>query len=146
MEFSELLNLFKSGKSTVKSHMKNLIEMAAADGHFQDVEFELLKKIAKRNGITEKQLNEIKTNPDSVVFEVPQDEKERFHQLYDLVHMMSIDDQIHTEERKLCNLFAIRFGYKRAIVSDLIDSVSSNIKNGIGHDEAMKRLQMLVKG
>ncbi len=87
--------------------MKNLIEMAAADGQFQDVEFDLLKKIAKRNGISESQLNEIKSNPESIAFEVPVDEKEKFHQLYDLVHMMSIDDQIHSEERKLCNLFAI---------------------------------------
>lgn len=145
MQFRELLNLFKSGKSSVKSHMKNLIEMAAADGQFQDVEFELLKKIGKRNGISEAQLNEIKSNPESIPFEVPVDEKEKFHQLYDLVHMMSIDDQIHSEERKLCNLFAIRFGYRRGIIDDLIDSVRSNIKNGIGHDEAMKRMQILLQ-
>ena len=145
MQFSELLNLFKSGKTTVKSHMKNLVEMAAADGHFQDVEFELLKKIAKRNGISERQLQDIKNNPAAVAFEVPKEVKEKFHQIYDLVHMMSIDDQVHAEERKLCNLIAIKFGYRRGIVDDLIDSIRSNIKNGIPHDEAMKRLQMLLQ-
>jgi uncharacterized tellurite resistance protein B-like protein len=145
MQFSELLNLFKSGKTTVKSHMKNLIEMAAADGHFQDVEYDLLKKIGKRNGVSEKQLQEIRSNPTAVAFEVPKDNKEIFHQIYDLVHMMSIDEQIHSEERKLCNLIAIKFGYKRGIVDDLIDSIRSNIKNGISHDEALKRLGMLIQ-
>jgi len=144
MKFNELLNLFKMGKGTVRSHMKNLIEMAAADGNFQDVEYELLKQIAKRNGISETQLSAIKSDPGSVAFEVPTDAKEKFHQLYDLVHMMSIDNQIHAEEQKLCNLFAIKFGYKRNQTSDLIETIRQNIKNGIGHDEAMKRAQMML--
>jgi uncharacterized tellurite resistance protein B-like protein len=124
--------------------MKNLIEMAAADGNFQDIEYDLLKKIAKRNGISENQLTEIKSNPSAIAFEVPVDEKEKFHQLYDLVHMMSVDNQVHSEEQKLCQLFAIRFGYKRATVSDLIDTVRLNITNGINHDEAMKRVKMML--
>jgi len=144
MKFNELLNLFKMGKGTVRSHMKNLIEMAAVDGNFQDVEFDLLKQIAKRNGISETQLNAIKSDPGSVAFEVPTDPKEKFHQLYDLVHMMSIDNQIHAEEQKLCNLFAIKFGYKRTQTTDLIETIRQNIKNGIGHDEAMKRAQMML--
>ncbi len=144
MQFSELINLFKSGKSTVRSHMKNLIEMAAVDGNFQDIEFDLLKKIAKRNGISEGQLKEIKSNPTSIAFEVPIDPKEKFHQLYDLVHMMSIDNQIHVEEQKLSHLYAIKFGYNRDRVNDIVETIHLNIKNGIGHDEAMKRAQMLI--
>ena len=143
MKFSELLNLFKSGKTTVRSHMKNLIEMAAIDGNFQDVEMTLLKSIAKRNGISESQLMTIKSDPASVPFEVPADENEKFHQLYDLVLMMSIDNDIHADEQKLCNLFAIKFGYDRHRTSDIIDTIRLNIKNGISHEESMKRAQML---
>ena len=144
MQFSEILNLFKSGKTTVRSHMKNLIEMAAADGNFQDIEYDLLKKVGKRNGISESRLEAIKEDPDSVAFEVPTDPTERFHQLYDLVHMMSIDNEVHAEEQKLCNLFAIKFGYKRETTKDLIETIRQNIKNGIGHDEAMKRVTMFL--
>jgi hypothetical protein len=32
MNFKEILNLFNEGKATAKSHIKNLIEIAAADG------------------------------------------------------------------------------------------------------------------
>ena len=34
MNFPEILSLFRQGKGTAKSHMKNLIEMAAVDGNF----------------------------------------------------------------------------------------------------------------
>src|SRR5687768_14121762 len=104
MNFSDILSLFKQGKGTARSHMKNLIEMAAVDGNFDLVEYDLLKKIAKRNSISESQLKAIRENPSKVNFQVPSDKKEKFDQFYDLVHMMSIDNSVHQEEMKLCNL------------------------------------------
>jgi uncharacterized tellurite resistance protein B-like protein len=141
---NDILNLFKQGKGTARSHMKNLIEMAAVDGNFDSNEFDLLKSIAKRNGISESQLAEIQKNPHGVKFESPTSNKERFDQLYDLVHMMSIDKNIHDEELKLCNLFAVRFGYEREKIKELIESIQLNIKNGQSHEEAMKRLTFLA--
>lgn len=144
MNIGEILNLFRQGKATAKSHMKNLIEMAATDGNFLDIEYDLLKKIAKRNNISETQLKEIRKNPQSISFEIPTDKQEKFHQLYDLVHMMSIDNSIHDEEMKLCNLFAIRFGYAREKSKEIIDIIRSNIQHGQTHDEAMKRMEWML--
>jgi uncharacterized tellurite resistance protein B-like protein len=144
MNFTEILNLFKQGKGSARSHMKNLIEMAAVDGNFDNIEYDLLKSIAKRNGISEGQLEEIKKKPQGVEFVVPTDSKERFVQLYDLVHMMSIDKNIHDEELKLCNLFAVRFGYQREKVRELIETIRLNIQNGQSPDEAMKRVTFLI--
>jgi hypothetical protein len=63
MKFSDILTGFRQGKGTARSHMKNLIEMAAADGTFAPAEIDLLNDIAKRNGMTEKQLSDIRRNP-----------------------------------------------------------------------------------
>ena len=144
MNFSEILSLFKQGKGTARSHMKNLIEMAAVDGNFEDIEFSLLKVIAKRNSISESQLNEIRQNPGGVQFEIPTDKKIRFHQLYDLVHMMTVDNSVHDEELKLCNLFAIKFGYDRNKVRELIETISANIKHGQNPEETMKRVEWML--
>lgn len=144
MNFVDILNVFRSGKGSAKSHMKNLIEMAAVDGHFDDLEYGLLKNIAKRNGISENQLKEIRSNPGGVQLEIPSDKKEKFHQFYDLVHMMSVDNSIHNEEQKLCSLFAVKFGYARPRVDELIDLIRANIKNGQSPDETMRRVEMLI--
>ena len=144
MNFSEVLNLFQQGKGSVKSHMKNLIEMAAVDGNFEDVEMKLLGAIAKKHGISESQLKEIRKNSSGIEFEVPKDKKEKFHQLYDLVHMMSVDNDVHRDEQKLCMLFAIKFGYQRAHVDELLDTVRLNIKNGQSYLETMKRVERLL--
>lgn len=144
MSIQDILNLFNSGKATAKSHMKNLIEMAAVDGNFDQVEYDLLKKIAKSNNISESQLKDIRNNPHGIKFELPTDKREKFHQFYDLVHMMSVDNSIHPEEMKLCGLYAIKFGYKRERTQELIDTIQSNIKHGQGHDETYKRIELLV--
>ncbi len=118
--------------------------MAAIDGNFDQVEYDLLKKIASQNGISESQLKGIRSNPGEVKFELPKDNKEKFRQFYDLVHMMSIDNAIHPEEMKLCDLFAIKFGYPKQKTKELIETIRSNIKYGQGHEETYKRTIQLT--
>jgi uncharacterized tellurite resistance protein B-like protein len=144
MNFSDILSLFRQGKGTARSHMKNLIEMAAVDGNFDLVEYDLLRKIAKRNNITEAQLKAIHEKPTKVEFEVPDNKFEKFSQFYDLVHMMTIDQTIHDEEMKLCHLFAVKFGYSRNRSSDIIRSIQSNITNQQSHDETFKRVEWML--
>src|SRR6218665_3180572 len=145
MKFSEILSLFHQGKGSAKSHMKNLIEMAAVDGNFDTVEYDLLKSIAKRNSISESQLAEIRKNPQDVKFELPASAEEKFTQLYDLVHMMSIDKNIHVEELRLSELFAVKFGYRREFIQELIESIRFNIENGQTPKEAMRRVLRLLE-
>ncbi len=144
MNIQEILNLFNKGKTTAKSHMKNLIEMAAVDGNFDQIEYDLLKTIAKKNSISESQLKDIRNNPHGIQFELPKDKKEKFHQFYDLVHMMSVDNSIHPEEMKLCDLYAVKFGYPRERSKELIETIQSNIKYGQGHDETYKRVELFI--
>lgn len=144
MNFSDILSLFNQGKGTARSHMKNLIEMAAIDGNFDSIEHDLLKKIAKRNNISEGHLKDIHKNPEKVEFILPSDKLEKFHQFYDLVHMMSVDKTIHDEEMKLCHLFAIKFGYPRERSGEVIKSIQSNINNEQSHEETFKRVEWML--
>jgi uncharacterized tellurite resistance protein B-like protein len=144
MNFVEIISLFKQGKGTARSHMRNLIEMAAVDGNFDLVEYDLLKKIAKRNNISESQLKVIHDNPTKVNFQLPTEKREKFDQFYDLVHMMSIDNSVHQEEMKLCNLFAVKFGYSREKIGEIIKSIQSNIQNNQTHQETYKRIEWML--
>lgn len=144
MNFLDILNLFRQGKGTARSHIKNLIEVAVSDGNFDLIEYDLLKKIAKRNGISETHLKEIRTSPTSVQFELPESKEERFQQFYDLVHMMTIDQTIHDEEMKLCNLFAVKFGYPREKAAEIIKSIQGNIQHNQAAPETLKRIEWMI--
>jgi uncharacterized tellurite resistance protein B-like protein len=144
MNITDILSLFKQGKGSARSHMRNLIEMAYIDGNFDTSENDLLKKIAKRNNISEGHLRDIHKNPQKVEFKIPTDKLEKFNQFYDLVHMMTVDNSVHDEEMKLCNLFAVKFGYPRERSTEVIKSIQGNIKNSQPHEEAFKRVEWML--
>ena len=142
MNLAELLGFWKEGKPTSKSHMKNLLEMAMVDSHLDDTEFDLLKKLAKKHKVSEKELNEIQADPDKIEFELPEDDNEKFEQFYELVNMMTVDERVFEEEKNLCRIFAKKFGYTKPW--DLVDAVEQNIQNGQSPKETMKRVKPLM--
>ncbi|MFZ6009823.1 MAG: hypothetical protein ACOYXT_05685 [Bacteroidota bacterium] len=145
MSFKEILHLFKIGKASAKSHMRNLIEIAAADGQLGIEEQRLLEYAAIRNNISKSQLKEIQASPTKVRFEVPGNEQDKFFQLYDLVHMMSVDKDIHGEELRLCEIFAIKFGYRKEVVREMIQLIRQNIETWTGPKETMQTILRTLK-
>ena len=143
MNFSEILNLFRRDKSSARSHMKNLIEIAISDGIFDHTETELLHKIARRNGVSTSKLKSIEKSGD-ILFEIPNDDFEKFQQMYDFVHMMIIDNEVHHEEMKLCNLFALKFGYPKVHIDELIKTLIINIENGNDSKDTMARVKWML--
>ena len=145
MTFTEIIDLFRNGKATAKSHMRNLIEIAAADGGFGIEEQRLLQYAALRNNISESQLKDIQATVSKIRFEVPRSEEVKFFQLYDLVHMMSVDKSIHSEELRLCEIFAIKFGYRKEVVREMIEMIRQNTEKWIGPKETMQTVLRTFK-
>ena len=145
MNFEEIIDLFKMGKATAKSHMRNLIEIAASDGSLAVEERRFLEYAAHRNNISAMELKDIQGNTSKIHFKVPANEEVKFCQLYDLVHMMSVDRNIHGEELRLCEIFAIKFGYRKEIVREMIEMIRQNIEKWIGAKETMQMVQRTMK-
>jgi uncharacterized tellurite resistance protein B-like protein len=137
MNFKDILSVVKVGQATAKSHMRNLIEIAAADGNLASEEQRLLQYAAHRNNISTEQLKEIQADVSKIRFDVPSNEEDKFTQLYDLVHMMTIDKDIHGEELRLCEIFAIKFGYRKEVVRQMIEMIRQNIEKWVGPKETM---------
>lgn len=144
MKISEFLRLFKQGKVGAKSHMKNLIEVAMVDGEYDKTEKKLLNSLAKKHRISKKQLKEVHDAPEHIDFEVPGDEKRKFEQLYELIHMMVVDNYVDEAELQLCGIFARKFGYDPDKVDELVHAISQNIQHGNHLIETKKRVSFLL--
>lgn len=144
MILSEFLSLFKQGKVTAHSHMKNLLEMAMADGHYDPAEDDLLHTIASKNGISKNKLEQIRGTRDQIEFVVPDDESEKFRQLFDLIHMMVVDEDVDQEEFRLSIVFAKKFGYDVNRAEEIVESIASNISAGNNWEETQKRMEWIL--
>jgi uncharacterized tellurite resistance protein B-like protein len=118
----DLSKIFKSDKDGIrKSHVKNLVTVALADGQLSPEEWELLVSIADRLGITERETDNIKNNPDDISFIPPKKYDEKVQQIEDLVAVMTIDREINEKEVDLCKKISLKLDVLPQIVDNIIE-------------------------
>jgi uncharacterized tellurite resistance protein B-like protein len=122
----DLTRIFKSDKEGIRrSHVKNLVAVALADGQLMDAEWQLLVRIGVQLGISEAETMRIKNNPDSVMFIAPKTHEERVQQIEDLVSIISIDRDINPLEVELCKKISLRLD----VLPQIVDSIIARITN-----------------
>ena len=116
-----LSNIFGPDKEGLRrSHVKNLVSIALADGHLSEDEWELLVYLASRLGMEEEEINAIRENPEAVKFVMPKTHDQRVQQIEDLVLLMTIDHDINPNEVELCKKISLKLDVLPQIVDDII--------------------------
>jgi uncharacterized tellurite resistance protein B-like protein len=108
-----------------ESHIRNLLEIALADGTFDEEEILLISDIASNYDISREEVDRIRNNPDSISFTPPSSMKARLLQMYDLVELMLADQHIHDKELILCHEFAAKLGVEEDVVDEMIELLSN---------------------
>lgn len=115
--------------------LKNLVMLAAADGHLTDSEMAVLLAVASRENLTPDEFNKVIDDPDSVNIELPEDEDTKLAYLRDMVAMMMIDGELEEKEIAICKLYAMALGYRGAIVDGMIAGVIDQLDAEYGNAE-----------
>ncbi len=102
-------------------HFANIVAIAASDGKIADEEFELLKERAIEYGLSEKDVNELIDNAESLEFIIPMNQVEREEQLSEAVLMSMIDGNIDQKEYDLCLKIAEKLGFDQKYLNYIID-------------------------
>lgn len=137
--------IFNSKKKKGKLHLRNLMNMAMADGILDDSEYEFLKNVAFKYEISVEEVDKLKieiSKQSSYTFEKSLN---NFEQIYDLVKMMMADNHIDKREMQMCKVFAKKIGFTPQYVDEVVDSIIQNITIGNNVDETRKRLAYLIK-
>lgn len=98
-----------------------IVQEAQADAHFSTLEKRYLSFVAKDLGISEAEVAAIRLNPGNYEIAPPQNEQERMNVLYFLLFMLRSDKEISKEEEALCHHIGFRLGFRRELISDLIN-------------------------
>jgi uncharacterized membrane protein YebE (DUF533 family) len=125
-----MLTLFESKKSQ-KSHLRNLIALAKADGTVSANELKLIYAAGAKLGLKESEvagLIEVVTSNDVTVLA---SDAERFDQVFELVQLMMADGSIEDAEMDFCISIAEKMGFRKAIVGVLVRKVSLGLTEGL---------------
>ncbi len=121
-------NIFKTDREGVRrSHVKNLIEVALADGHLATEEWNMMVYLAEKFNISEHQIKAIKDNPDSVEFvDFPDNHEECLLQIEDLLMVMTVDHEINPVEVELIKKIAIKLNVLPQMVDEMVSRIQGD--------------------
>ena len=105
--------LFETGERRQdRSHFRNMVLIAKADGEISAEEVELLHKMGQKISLSEAQVQEIIKDPKKLEIIPPSDRVERFEQMVELIQMVQVDGKVDDNEMKLLERVAVGIGYK----------------------------------
>lgn len=103
-----------------------LIGLANIDNDFADDEKDMILMVGKANGVEEKEIEALLSNPVPLPKLSTMTEDEKFEYLYNVVQLMKIDKEIFLSEVKYCEEVAIKLGYKKSVIGELSSKIYSN--------------------
>lgn len=141
-----LQEMFESyDKRKRKSHFKNLLAVAMADGKMENIEFDFIMHLASKSYMSEEEVRRVIEHPDLIAFVPPKTHRERFDQIYDLVTVMLVDGNINQRELTLCKTFAMRLGFRTQLIDDMIKGIIANIVKGIAAEVAINEFANMLE-
>ena len=110
------------------SHLKNLVFVAAADGHIDKSEQLFLSQVAQKFGISAEEFNAIMAEPGKIQFTPPATEPEKIEQLRELIVMMLADGSIDKREVGICLDVAMAMGLPPEMVAAMTKQVIADVQ------------------
>lgn len=137
----DLHSAFESeDKKRAKSHFKNLLAVALADGILDKVELDNLFKISRRYYITREELQSLIDNPTQISFNPPANKEDRNTQLYNLIQMMMVDGEVDPNEFRMCMSFGVGLGFEPQLIEDTVKKVMDRIEAGADKDDIIEEM------
>ena len=129
----------------VKSHIMNLAALAKADGHIDEREMSFIVAVGRKNGMRAGEVRSIVGNASTVDMVLPDNDSERFDQIFDLVDMMLADGIVDDTEMRFCVDMAEKLGFRQDSVSVLVLKISQGVKDGMSREQIKADTQPLLR-
>jgi uncharacterized membrane protein YebE (DUF533 family) len=128
-----------------KTELNILINLASSDGKIEERESKLIRMVAKANGLSKEETDELMNNPKPIdnVSALTSDEK--FEHLYYLIQMMKMDGQVFKSEITFCENIAEKMGYKKGIVAELSSHIYSDPSITADREMLRKKAEKFIR-
>ena len=137
-----MFNFFENDQvKRVKNHIMNLGALAKVDGHIDSTELKYIITIGQKNGMKPEEVKSLIANSGKIKLLLPENDSDRFDQIYDLVEMMLADGIVDDNEMDFCIEMAVKLGFRKAIVGVLVRKISIGVKDGLSREHIKSESQ-----
>ncbi|HEY9005219.1 tellurite resistance TerB family protein [Ohtaekwangia sp.] len=129
-----------------KAELNVLINLAASDKKVADRESKLIQTIAKANGISKEEVDQLLNNPQPIGSMNSLTNDEKFEHLYFLIQLMKMDGQVFRSEIVFCEHIAEKLGFKKGVVAEISQHVYSDPSITADRDMIKQKANKFLKG
>jgi uncharacterized membrane protein YebE (DUF533 family) len=140
-----MFNFFENEEiKRVKTHIANLGALARVDGHIDSSEMNYIIAVGQKNGLKPEDVRVLVANAETIKLHIPENDSERFDQIYDLVEMMLADGIVDDNEMEFCMEMAAKLGFRKAVVGVLVRKISTGVKDGFPREYIKNEAQAFL--
>jgi uncharacterized membrane protein YebE (DUF533 family) len=141
-----MFNFFENEQTKkLKNHLLNLGALAKVDGHLDSSELQYIIAIGQKNGFKAEEVKSLIANSHHSHFHIPENDSERFDQIYDLVEMMLADGIVDDNEMEFCMEMAAKLGFRRDIIGVLVRKITTGVKDGLSREHIKSESQAFLR-
>lgn len=119
----KVINLNHTESDSVKSSLRNIYALFLSKETIKPQYITCIIKWGFQLRLNYKEINDIIENVDENSFKVPSDKVESIQQVYDLVHLIYLDDKVEDIELEVATKYAEALGYKPYVVGDILKTI-----------------------
>lgn len=124
-----------------KNHLKNLVALAAIDGHVHENEIDYLYKIGEKYQLKRQQIKKILDERENIEPNIPDHHHQKVALLFDLIGMMMADNVVEDSEMEFCKKMFKKFGYKDLLIDEMIDLYRKGVEDTDTWEEFLERAE-----
>lgn len=91
-----------------------------------------------------KEVSSIIDNVDESSFVIPQDQVEVIQSIYDLVHLIYLDDKVEDLELEVATVYTEALGYKPHLVGDILKNILTAPYDGLKNESIREEIKNLA--
>lgn len=141
----KVINLNHTESDSVKSSLRNIYALFLSKETIKPQYITCIIKWGFQLRLNYKEINDIIENVDENSFKVPSDKVESIQQVYDLVHLIYLDDKVEDIELEVATKYAEALGYKPYIVGDILKTILTAPYDGLSDDEIRDEIKNMVQ-
>jgi len=111
----------------IEKQLTALVLLAKSDETLDERELDFIYKIGRANCLEDDQIQQIIDNPGEIGSLGDLNDDEKFDFLYNVIHLMKVDDEIFNSEIDYCNQIAVKLGYGMGAVMEMYPKVHKNL-------------------
>jgi uncharacterized tellurite resistance protein B-like protein len=109
-----------------KNQLNTLVRLGSVDGLMSEKEIRLVKMLAKVNGMSDEEIDEVISNPQPLEDLDILSDDQKFEYVYSLVQLMKADGEVYKSEIAFCEKIATKLGYKKGVIGELSSRIYSD--------------------